>query len=478
MKQTRRLALAALLFTAPIQAAELVQDPGVRDAITVFDLWAAEQVEYREIPGLAIGVVQGDKLLWAKGYGKANLETGEPVTPSTPFRIGSVSKMFTVTSVLQLRDAGKLRLDEPVSRLLPWFRVKSSFEDAGPITIENLITHTSGLPREGAFPYWTTHVFPSREQLRASVPEQTAIYAPGEKIKYSNLGLSLSGEVVAAASGESWSDYVQGHILTPLGMKSSSAAPSAELVARLARAYQRKPAEGQRALMDYYDTGAIAPAAALVSTLEDLARFASFHLGAGGENVLSAATRRDMQRLRYINPSWSSGRGLGFLIERSEGRTLVSHGGWIGGHRADLLLDPARNLAVVALTNADDVSPGLFTRKALDVLGERIAGSGKKPAAGKEPDPAWQRYLGVYTDPWGWEYQVLILGGGLVLYEHNYPPEEEPSDSITRLEPLSDRVFRQSDGETIEFELDQDGKVERLRRRSEYLLPLAASRHE
>ncbi len=177
----------------PPAAVDPAQDPAVREAIAVLDLWIAEQVEYGEIPGLAIGIVEGRPPGVVKGYGKADLATGAPVTPSTPFRVGSVSKMFTATAILQLRDAGKLRLSDPVMRHLPWFRVKTDFGSAGPITIENLITHTSGLPREGAFPYWTTHVFPSREQLQAALPEQTAVYPPGERIKYSNLGVSIAG---------------------------------------------------------------------------------------------------------------------------------------------------------------------------------------------------------------------------------------------------------------------------------------------
>lgn len=462
---------AAVAEPSAVAGAVPSADPAVAEAIAVLDLWIAEQVEYGEIPGLAIAIVKGGQLVWAKGYGRADLASGAPMTPSTPLRLGSVSKMFTATAILELRDAGKLRLDDPVARHLPWFRVKSDFAAAGPITVENLITHTSGLPREGAFPYWTTHVFPTREELRAALPEQSAIYPPGEKIKYSNLGLALAGEVVAAASGESWAPYVERHILEPLGMKDSAAAPGPELLARLAKAYQRKPAAGARPEMAYYDTGAIAPAAAVVSTALDLARFASFHLGAGHDEVLSAATRRDMQRPRYLEPSWKSGRGLGFLISRRDERTLVSHGGWIGGHRADLLLDPARGIGVVALTNADDAAPGLFTRKALDQVGDALAAVGRPPAVEKEADPAWQNFLGVYTDPWGWEYQVLILDGGLALYEHSYPPEDDPDAALTRLEPLGDGLFKQSDGETVEFLLGKDGRVEKLRRRSDFLLP-------
>jgi hypothetical protein len=216
----------------------------------------------------------------------------------------------------------------------------------------------------------------------------------------------------------------------------------------------------------------------VVSTAGDLARFAAFHLAtssgdrAAGTAPLAATTRREMQRARFVYPSWSGGRGLGFGISRRDGRTYPSHAGWIGGHRADLVLDPARNVAAVALTNADDASPSLFSRKVLDLVGEAIARATAEEPPAKVADPAWNRFVGTYTDPWEWEYQVLLLDGGLVLYEHGYPPDDDPDSSIIRLTP-TDRPghFRMSDGEPVVFETDAAGVVVRLRRRFEYLTP-------
>lgn len=472
------LVLFALAGAPPrAAAADLARAPKVAEAITLFSIWAEEQLAYHGRPGLAIAVVHRDGPVWSAGFGVADLETRVPMTPATPFRIGSVSKLFTATAILKLRDAGRLRLDDPVVEHLPWFVADAPPAVVRSITVEHLLTHTSGLPREGAFPYWTTHEFPTLDELRRALPGQRVDPAPGALYRYSNLGLALLGEIVAAASGRSWAAYVESEILAPLGMAESAAAPSPERVARLARAYTRRFPDGSRRIMEYYDTGAIAPAAAVVSTAEDLARFALFHLGGaleGAEGVLSAASRVEMQRPHFVYPSWNGGRGLGFALARRDATTFVTHGGWIGGHRADFLLDPELGVAVVALTNADDASPSLFSRKAHETIGRAVAAQAGPPAPPARPfDPAWERYFGVYTDPWGWEHQVLRLGDDLAIYGHGYPPDDDPDGAIVRLTPTATpHAFTMSDGEPLVFELDEEGRVERVRRRYEYLAPV------
>lgn len=472
------IALSALLILAsPTQgeSGELAEHPRVADAITLLDLWAEEQRAYRHVPGLALGLVVDQELIWAKGYGVSDLEAKTPVTPGTIFRVGSITKLFTATAVLHLRDAGKLRLDDPVAKHLPWFTVKSSFEGAPEVTVRQLLTHTSGLPREAAFPYWTTHDFPTREQVREAVPGQDAIFAPASRYKYSNLGMALLGEIVAAVSGESWADYLQAHVFSPLGMTSSSAAPADEHFHRMTTAYLRRQGDGSRGIADYYETRAIAPAANIVSTVEDLARFAAlqFRRGAkaGGDQILKASTLDEMHRPHWVREDWSGGLGLGFRVSRRQGKTLVTHGGWVAGHRSHLLLVPDEKVAVIALTNADDASPSLFSYRALDVVGPAIAKAVAPAPESKVVDPAWQRFLGEYADPWGWEYKVMILNDELVFYEHNYPPEDDPGDGVTRLEPVADNTFRMSDGELVVFELGEDGEVVRIKRRYDYIYP-------
>ncbi len=193
---------------------------------------------------------------------------------------------------------------------------------------------------------------------------------------------------------------------------------------------------------------------------------------AGGAQILAGATLREMQRAQFVNSAFSGGRGLGFGVSRAEGVTLVSHGGWIGGNRTHFLLAPASKLAVIVAVNADDASPFFFARKIHDILAPAVAKASATPAGAPVPDPAWERYIGVYSDPWGWEYQVRVMGGELVIYEHDYPPEDDPRDGMTRLTPSGEHTFKMADGETVVFELGADGKVERLRWRFEYLEPV------
>ena len=251
--------------------------------------------------------------------------------------------------------------------------------------------------------------------------------------------MTLLGEIVAEVSGMPYADYVARHLFAPLGMTSTTAAPTEEHHRRRATSYLRRLPDGSRAVFDYYDTEAIGPAANIVSSVEDLARFAALHLGDGtadgGETVVKGSTLREMQRPHWVYPSWTEGRGLGFGISRREGTTIVSHGGWIGGNRSHLLLVPSQQVGVVAITNADDGSPYFFSSETFDVIGPAIAAATVTAPEPKRIDAAWERYLGLYSDPWGWEYEVLILDRRpSVLYSHDYPPSEDAEDGLTRLE--------------------------------------------
>lgn len=467
--------LILLVAIAPLAGRASELPPRVADAITLLDLWISEQMAYRGLPGLSIGIVHDQELVWAQGYGFSDPQNRTPAAPETVYRLGSITKLFTATAIMQLRDQGKLRLDDPVARHLPGFKVLSPFPDAPAITIRHLLTHTSGLPREGAFPYWTTHEFPSREEILAALPGQTAIHPPGETYKYSNLGMALLGAVVAAVSGESYPDYVAKHIFEPLGMTSTAAVPSAELLSRISTPFMRRTPDGHRRVHDYYDMGGMAPAGNVVSTVTDLARFAALQFRddpAGGEQILSGSTLREMHRPQFVYPSWGGGRGLGFAVTHRNGKNVVSHGGWIGGNRAHLLLVPSEKIAVVAMTNADDASPSPFSEQAYEVVGPVLVEAVTPQPPERKADPAWEKYLGVYSDPWGWEYRVLVLDDQLVMYDHDYPPVEDAADAVTRLTPVAEHTFRMSDGELVVFELDDDGKVERIKRRYDYIYPL------
>jgi CubicO group peptidase (beta-lactamase class C family) len=465
----------ALLLLARPAPAQLARQPEVAGALELLDVWMREQVETGRSPGVSVAVVRDQELVWSGGYGWSDLGARTPATAATVYRIGSVSKLFTATAILQLRDQGKLALDDPVSKYLPEFKVKNPFPATPPVTLRHLLTQTSGLTREAPFPYWTTHVFPSREQLLASLGDLTLTSPPGETYKYSNLGVALLGIVAERVSGESYAGYLRRHVFEPLGMSSSSAVPSAEQIRSRAVAYYRKSSAGPRRVFDYYDMDGMAAAGNIVASVEDLARFAmlQFRDGpAGGAQILAGATLREMQRPQFVYPSFSGGRGLGFAVTRADDVTFVNHAGWIGGNRTQLLLAPAAKIGIVVACNADDAEPNFFARQIYKVLAPAIAAATAAPAAAAVADPSWQRYVGVYTDPWGWEYEVMVMAGQLVMYEHDYPPEDDPRDGITRLRPAGENTFLMADGEPVVFELGADGKVVRVKRRFEYLTPV------
>ena len=481
-----RLAAAALsgwLLAAAAPAADpppLAEHPDVAAAIALYEIWAAEQMAYRHQPGLSVGIVHDRDLVWARGFGLADVATGRPAGPDTVYRVGSITKTFTATALMLLRDEGALRLDDPVGRHLPWLEYRRPFPDAPEITVWHLLTHTSGLPRESSFPYWTDRAFPTREQMREALAGQEGLFEPGADYQYSNLAIALAGEVVAAVSGEAWADFVRRRIFEPLGMSRSFAGPPPPDLPGLATGYLVSRPDGTRPVAPPTRSRGLAPAADVSSTVEDLARFVAAHLVVARpaeRGLLAASTLREMHRVHWLSPSWASGRGLGFSVWRREGRTLVGHGGWVAGHRANIAFDPAAGLGVVVLTNSDEGGPGAYVDEAVDLIFPAIE---KAVAVADEPPPPVAdpgRYAGAYHNPWGEVSRVLVRRGQLVMYDHVYPPTEDPEGSLTRLVPdEGEHAFRTEAprgrrGTPVVFELLEDGRVARVKVGENYLFP-------
>ena len=264
-------------------------------------------------------------------------------------------------------------------------------------------------------------------------------------------------------------------------MKRSTSAPSGEVVADLATGYMRRRADGSRTVFDYYDTASLAGAANVVSTLEDMTRFAALHLRAAlaarpealeiaAPAVPTPASLREMQTAQWTRDSLSSARGLGFSVTSRGGRRVASHGGWIAGHRTHFIVVPDQGVAVVALVNADDVSPSFFAYEVLDVLAG--ADAGKSGAAGDGTIAA--DLEGTYSDPWAWYYEVMALDGRLYFYEHSYPPSDDALSNLTHLEAQRDGSFVFGTArDPVRFERGTHGEVVRILRRSDYLFPVA-----
>lgn len=436
----------------------------VRSAIDLLEAWIEGQRVARQLPGVSMGIVHDQALIWSGGFGWANVERREPATVDTLYRIGSITKLFTATALLILRDAGKLTLDDPLIAHLPWFQMKAGAETS-PITIRHLLTHTAGLPREGAFPYFTDSRFPSIEEIRARLPTQERPLPTETRWKYSNLGATLAGEVVAAAAGQPYADFVRQRILEPLGMTATLVASPNPDHPRLATGYARRLLGGGPA--PFNDLRGLTAAGNMTTSVADLARFAMLQLrggAAGGAQILSGRTLAEMHRVHWLEPEWQAGWGLGFRLLRNRGKTLVGHGGAVRGFRSNLQICPADKVAVVVFVNSDDADPWLYADRALEWVGTAIAGATR--ATPPTADPAWQRYVGRYRNAWR-DVQIVVRGGELAVIAADVP---DPLLAPSTLTPVAEHTFRVETpdgygvpGELVVFELDAAGRVTRAR---------------
>ena len=460
------------------KAGGLLNDADVGSNVDLLSAWIDAQMAYRGQPALSIGIVHDQQLVWARGYGYASVEDKVVADAGTIYRIASITKLFTSTAVMQLRDAGKLALDDPLTKHLPWFEIQDQHPDAPPITIRHLITHTSGLPREASFPYWTDTNFPTREQIRETLPRQKTALPTENLWKYSNLAFSLAGEVVMAVSGQDYDEYLRQHILDPLGMGSTYIESPPIDHPQLAAGYTRRLPNSGRVLSPLVDSKGITPAANMATTVEDLARFVMLQLRdgpAGGEQVLNGNTLREMHRAFWMEPDWQSGQGLGFWVTLRDGMTYIGHDGGVPGFRTQVQVSVQDKVGVIVLTNSDDGNPAMYIEKAF----QWVAPAMLKAVAGKEesvrPESEWDRYLGRYRSKSA-DLQVLVLNGELIGID---PSQPDPMPDLIRFTPVSENTFlidgnsgEASIGEEAVFEMDARGRVGRLKLAANYMEPV------
>lgn len=452
----------ALLLLTPLFGQPPSSHPDVLAAERLFDAWMQGQVAYRNLPGIAVGVVADQQLVWAKGYGFADIDRKIPMTPATQFRMASHSKLFTATAIMQLRDEGKLRLDDPVVQYLPWFKVKPAEAGDPPITIEELLTHSSGLSRE-AGSHWSDRNFPDAAGIRAYIENsRAAIYSPQVRWKYSNLALTIAGMIVEAVSGEKFAGYVQQHIFSPLSMQNSSIDRNAP---GLATGYGRRMPDGSRERMPFVDARAMAPATGVTSTVEDMAKFVSlqFRKGPkGGGQILSTGALREMHRVRMMENDWSRGNAIGFAVNRTDNKLYIGHGGSYPGYQTQTLIQLDDKVGVIVLTNADDSNPSELAQHLMQTVGVAVAKAAALPAPMEVSwDLEWSKFAGLYRSSFG-DTAVVELNRQLV----TIVPTAMTPERQTKLIPHGKGVFHLEApaggsrvGETVWFELLPNGKM-------------------
>lgn len=375
------LFLALFAFNVGVGAAPLPASwqPALREIERKLDAaWSRH-----ELGGVSVGVVSGEALIHTLCRGFSDVEKKTPATPRTIYRTASITKQFTALALALAEKDGKLRYSDPLLRWLPEARAVEGLPDNGsPITLLQLATHTSGLPRwagtrvERAGPLET---WP--DDLLRALPRTRMIHEPGTHFSYSNIAFALLGEAVARAAGRPFVDLVEQRILAPLQMTSSGFQLNEEQRGRLAVGYQLRDDGSVRTVsgLPESDGRYLIPSGSLYSSVEDLARFISFQLGYGPEQPLTREERRDFYgRLYSARGALSYGYGLGISSSYRNGLLIRGHSGTIAGYTGASFFAPRLNLGAVVLHNGSgDFEPPALARAILEELAEVVETGGR-----------------------------------------------------------------------------------------------------
>lgn len=446
---------------------ETAVDPLLDSVLPRIDARMAELANRYRVPGLAVGLVRNQRLAWHKGYGFADFATERRPDENTLFRVGSITKTLTATAIVQLRDAGRLRLDDPIARHIPEFSaVRNPFGSVEDVTLRRLLTHRSGLVGEPPLGQWERLAFPSIEEIVAALPRISVAIAPDSAFKYSNLAFTLLGEVVARISGRPYVEYVQQEILTPLGMTSSTFSLTDAHRPRMATGYLASffadlPEPAPHPLI-----AGMASAGQLYSSVADLAKWIALQFRTeaverGGAQVLRGASLAEMHTPLYMEPDWTAGYGLSWMLMRKGENVYLMHGGGIHGFISQVQFSKPYRTGAIALVNGGAPAQE-FALDALELI--VAAEKERKPALPAQPPkptpPEWQRFLGRYI------FTALLTiecRDGRLLLVTPVPPGARQLPPAT-LEPTDEplvfivRGGRYS-GEPLTFRVSSDGTV-------------------
>ncbi len=430
--------LALALSTLPARAASPVSTP---DLATYADKLLSSVYPAGQ-PGAAVLVQKDGRAVLRKGYGLANLELGVPAIPENVFEIGSITKQFTAAAILLLQERGKLRVEDPITRYLPDYPTHGQT-----ITIENLLTHTSGIPSYTGLPEWYPHI---REDMKpadlvALFKNKPLEFTPGEQWSYDNSGFFLLGMIIEKASGETYEQFIEEEIFRKLGMTHSRYGHPEEIVPLRASGYS-KDDQGFRNTAFISMTQPYA-AGGLMSTVDDLAIWAR---ALQSERLLKKASLDRMLTAYHLKSGVSTQYGYGIGVLDFRGTRVLGHGGDINGYTANVTWAPEERLFVAILSN-NDASDPRPDDLALRIVAQAIGKPVEEQKTLKLDARTLEEYTGVYRfDP---QVTRAILREGTKLYAQRNGRRQEIS-------AVAPDEFVYPDGTTtLHFRRDAQGKV-------------------
>jgi D-alanyl-D-alanine carboxypeptidase len=449
----------------------------LQEALAYVDAWLDYRVWKLRTPGAQVAIWFDEKVQFSKAYGFSNLDTREPLTTAHLFRIASHSKTFTATAVMQLVEAGKLRLDDTAGAWIPALaEARSPLADA---TVRQLVSHSAGIIRDGIDATFWAHSrpFPGEDELLALAIREGAVRQPEATFKYTNIGFSLLGMIVGKAAGSTYNAYTQAAIVDKLGLRNTGPELDPARLSDYAGGHSGLTSWNERHVIPHVDTHAMSAATGFYSTAEDMVQFAAAHFF-GDTRLIGDRSKSEMQRAVWTDLAPDdphNGYGYGTTLRDYDGHRMVGHSGGYPGHITRTMWDPHEGLAISVLTNAVDGPAEELAAGILKLLDKAREVSPKLPLASglvssatlqppAEPDPAidLKRFTGRFAALWG-VTDVFILGGKLFA---SSPVEASPLVQPVELAVIDADTLRimhgspyGSVGECFRYERDADGAI-------------------
>ena len=413
--------------------------------------WAQDVARMRDVVGRFVDdktfmgsvlVARDGEVLLSEGFGFANLEWKIPNTPTTKFRLGSITKQFTAAAILLLEERGKLSLDDPIKKHMP--DAPAAWDG---VTIYHVLTHTAGIPDFTATPeFQTQKLAPSTAAKTVALFKDWPLqFAPGSEMRYSNSGYVLLGYLVERISGQSYAAFVRDNIFRPLGMNDTAYDVSAEIVERRAAGY--RVAVGGFKNAPYVDMTIPHGAGGLYSTTEDLLRWTR---GLFGGKLLTSAS------LRKMTTPFKSDYALGVAAIQRDGRNfMITHSGGIEGFNTSLAFYPAEKITIVVLGNVNGAAPEQIAVQ----LGAIMYGTNPTPGAGRSevrlPAETLADYVGAYPLRPDFVLTMRVENGALIA-------RTSGGVDVPLYAEAKDKFFARAVDATVEFVRGADGKVNGL----------------
>jgi CubicO group peptidase (beta-lactamase class C family) len=450
----------------------------LKGALNYVDSWLEYRVWKLKTPGAQVAVWFDGKLQFSKAYGFSNIHTGEALTTSHLFRVASHSKTFAATAMMQLVEAGKLRLDDTAGQWIP--ELKAAGSSLANATVRELVSQSAGVIRDGKDSNFWSHMipFPGTDELLQMAIDGGDIRQPEATFKYTNVGFSLLGMIIGAASGTSFNEFVTESIVNTLGLKNTGPELDDDRLSEYAGAHSGLHSRETRKELGHIDTHAMSAATGFYSTAEDMVTFATAHFF-GDNRLISDRSKNEMQRTVWSNLGGGGnpldGYGYGTIVSHYDGHRMVGHSGGYPGHITRMMWDPNEGLAISVLTNAADGPAEELASGILRILDKARELSGKLPltsgltnsAALTPPEkPSYEvdlnSFTGRFAGLWG-VIDVTVLGGKLYATTPVMPTPLVQASELAVVDADTLKIMDGSPygsvGEYYRYNRDSDGKI-------------------